>query len=77
MRVRPPDGEAAIEAHAASVGTKCILQNLVVEPELDREGRPRGLQTACWLLRVTRKEIKKTEPIRSIIDTANDPHESA
>jgi ParB family chromosome partitioning protein len=26
-------------------------------------------------LRVKRKEIKKTEPIRCIIDTANDPHE--
>ena len=27
------------------------------------------------LLRVKRKEIKKTEPIRCIVDTANDPHE--
>ncbi len=27
------------------------------------------------LLRVKRKEIKKTEPIRCVIDTANDPHE--
>lgn len=26
-------------------------------------------------LRVKRKEIKKTEPIRCVIDTANDPHE--
>ncbi len=28
------------------------------------------------LLRVKRKEIKKTELIRCIIDTANDPHEN-
>jgi ParB family chromosome partitioning protein len=27
------------------------------------------------LFRVKRKEIKKTEPIRCIVDTANDPHE--
>ena len=27
------------------------------------------------LLRVKRKEIKKTEPICCIVDTANDPHE--
>jgi ParB family chromosome partitioning protein len=27
------------------------------------------------LLRVKRKQIKKTEPIRCVIDTANDPHE--
>jgi ParB family chromosome partitioning protein len=27
------------------------------------------------LLRVKRKEIKKTAPIRCIVDTANDPHE--
>lgn len=47
MRARPPDGEAAIAAYAASVAARCILQNLVIEPELDREGRPWGLQTAC------------------------------
>jgi ParB family chromosome partitioning protein len=34
------------------------------------EGRRRG-----QLFRVKRKEIKKTEPIRCVIDTANDPHE--
>ena len=27
------------------------------------------------LLRVKRKEIKKTEPLRCIVDTTNDPHE--
>ena len=27
------------------------------------------------LFRVKRKEIKRTEPIRCIVDTANDPHE--
>src|SRR5260370_36394514 len=32
-------------------------------------------QALSQLLRVKRREIKKTEPIRCIIDTANDPHE--
>jgi hypothetical protein len=27
------------------------------------------------LLRVKRKEIRKTEPIRCIVDTTNDPHD--
>ena len=32
---KTPHGEAAIEAYAASIVAKGILQNLVVEPELD------------------------------------------
>lgn len=56
------------------VATNGILQNLVVEPELDREGRPRVCRRLARILRVKRKEIKKTAPIRCI-DTANDPHE--
>lgn len=79
---KTPHSEAAIEAYAASIAAKGILQNLVVEPEFDGEaatgfyfvtiGEGRRL---AQLLRVKRKEIKKTEPIRCIIDTANDPHE--
>jgi ParB family chromosome partitioning protein len=80
---KTPHSEAAIEAYAASIAAKGILQNLVVEPELDGEGAPTGCyfvtigegRRLAQLLRVKRKEIKKTEPIRCIVDTANDPHE--
>lgn len=57
------------------VAANGILQNLVVEPELDREGGPRVCRLLARFLRVKPKEINMTEPIRSIIDTANDPHE--
>jgi ParB family chromosome partitioning protein len=80
---KTPHSEAAIEAYAASIAAKGILQNLVIEPELDGEGAVTGFylvtigegRRLAQLLRVKRKEIKKTEPIRCIIDTANDPHE--
>ncbi|MDQ0506154.1 ParB/RepB/Spo0J family partition protein [Xanthobacter agilis] len=60
-----------------------MLQNLVVEPELDAAGEPTGSyfvtvgegRRLAQLLRVKRKEIRKTEPVRCVIDTANDPHE--
>ena len=80
---KTPHSEAAIEAYAASIAAKGILQNLVVEPELRRTVRlPASIPSPsaragglAQLLRVKRKEIKKTEPIRCIVDTANDPHE--
>jgi ParB family transcriptional regulator, chromosome partitioning protein len=80
---KTPHSEASIEAYAASIAAKGILQNLVVEPKLDGEGAATGFyfvtigegRRLAQLLRVKRKEIKKTEPIRCIIDTANDPHE--
>jgi len=80
---KTPHSDASIEAYAASVAAKGILQNLVVEPELDGDGTATGFyfvtigegRRLAQLLRVKRKEIKKTEPIRCIIDTANDPHE--
>lgn len=80
---KTPHSEASIEAYAASIAAKGILQNLVVEPELDANGAATGFyfvtigegRRLAQLLRVKRKEIKKTEPIRCIIDTANDPHE--
>jgi len=78
-----PHSEASIEAYAASIAAKGILQNLVVEPELDADGAATGCnfvtigegRRLAQLLRVKRKEIKKTEPMRCIVDTANDPHE--
>ncbi|MGY4365458.1 ParB-like chromosome segregation protein Spo0J [Bradyrhizobium sp. LB1.3] len=80
---KTPHSDAAIEAYAASIAAKGILQNLVVEPEVDGEGTATGFyfvtigegRRLAQLLRVKRKEIKKTEPIRCIVDTANDPHE--
>jgi ParB family chromosome partitioning protein len=80
---KTPHSEASIEAYAASIAAKGILQNLVVEPELNADASPTGFyfvtigegRRLAQLLRVKRKEIKKTEPIRCVIDTANDPHE--
>lgn len=80
---KTPHSEASIEAYAASIAAKGILQNLVVEPELDSDGAATGFyfvtigegRRLAQLLRVKRKEIKKTEPIRCVIDTTNDPHE--
>jgi ParB family chromosome partitioning protein len=80
---KTPHSEASIEAYAASIAAKGIIQNLVVEPELDEDKAATGFyfvtvgegRRLAQLLRVKRKEIKKTEPIRCVIDTANDPHE--
>ena len=80
---KTPHSVADIEACAASIAAKGILQNLVVEPELDEGGAATGFyfvtigegRRLAQLLRVKRKEIKKTEPVRCVIDTANDPFE--
>jgi ParB family chromosome partitioning protein len=80
---KTPHSEADIEAYAASIAAKGILQNLVVEPELDANGEPIGFyfvtigegRRLAQLLRAKRKQIKRTEPIRCVIDTANDPFE--
>jgi ParB family chromosome partitioning protein len=80
---RTPHAEADIEALAASIAVKGVLQAPVVEPETDAE----GAQTGCYLvtigegrrqallLRAKRKEIKKTAPVRCVVDLNNDPHE--
>lgn len=80
---KTPHSEASIEAKAASIAAKGILQNLVVEPETNAEGEPTGCylvsigegRRLAQLLRVKRKQIKKTEAIRCVIDTANDAAE--
>jgi ParB family chromosome partitioning protein len=80
---KTPHSEASIEAKAASIAAKGILQNLVVEPEANAEGEPTGFylvsigegRRLAQMLRVKRKEIKKTEAIRCVIDTANDAAE--
>jgi ParB family chromosome partitioning protein len=60
-----------------------MLQAPVVEPEVGEDGEPTG----CWwvtigegrrlamLLRAKRKEIRKTEPVRCVVDLINDAHE--
>jgi ParB family chromosome partitioning protein len=80
---KTPHSEASIEAKAASIAAKGMLQNLVVEPERDAEGQPTGCylvsvgegRRLAQLLRVKRKEIKKSEPIRCVVDTVNDAAE--
>ena len=80
-RTRHP--EAAIEALAASIHAKGMLQNLVVEPERDATGKETGCyfvtagegRRLAQLLRARRRQIKKTEPIRCVVDATNDPHE--
>ncbi len=80
---KTPHSEAHVEALAASISVKGMLQNLVVEPELDVDGQTTGSyfvtigegRRLAQLLRVKRKEIKKTAGIRCVLDTENDPQE--
>lgn len=80
---KTPHGEAAIEALAGSIAAKGMLQNLVVEPEVNAGGEETGFylvtvgegRRLAHLLRAKRKQIKKSEPIRCILDMANDPKE--
>lgn len=79
---KTPHSEADIEARAASIAAKGVLQPLVVAPEFEGD-QPTGYyfvtigegRRLAQCLRAKRKEIKKTEPVRCVIDTANDPHE--
>ncbi|MBS9721461.1 ParB/RepB/Spo0J family partition protein [Tianweitania sp. BSSL-BM11] len=78
-----PHSEAHIEALSASIAAKGMLQNLVVEPETNAEGEPTDSyfvtigegRRLAQLLRVKRKQIKKTEAIRCVLDTENDAAE--
>lgn len=80
---KTPHTKAEIEALAASIHAKGMLQNLVVEPELDDGGGRTGFylvqigegRRLAQVLRVKRKQIQDSEPIRCVIDTANDPLE--
>ena len=80
---RTAHAEADIEALAASIAVKGVLQAPVVEPETDEGGAPTG----CYLVTIgegrrlalallaKRKTLKKTEPVRCVVDLTNDPHE--
>jgi ParB family transcriptional regulator, chromosome partitioning protein len=80
---KTPHPQADIEALAASIAAKGLLQNLVVEPELDGKGDATGYylvtigegRRLAHQLRAKRKEIKKTEPVRCVIDTVHSAHE--
>ena len=80
---RTPHGDAAIEALAGSIAAKGMLQNLVVEPEFNADAEETGFylvtvgegRRLAQLLRAKRKQIKKSELIRCVLDTANDPRE--
>ena len=75
--------EASLEALAASIRAKGVLQPPVVEIERDGEGAPtgnylvtigEGRRQALRLL-AKRKQIKRTHPVKVIVDTDNDAHE--
>ena len=80
---KTPHSEASIEGKAASIAAKGMLQNLVVEPEANAEGEPTGFylvsvgegRRLAQMLRVKRKQIKKTETVRCVLDTVNDAAE--
>ncbi len=80
---KTPHAKADIEALAASIQAKGILQNLVVAPELTEAGAATGFyfvtigegRRQAQLLRVKRKQIAETEPVRCVIDTGNDAAE--
>ncbi|SIT13415.1 ParB/RepB/Spo0J family partition protein [Insolitispirillum peregrinum] len=80
---KTPHSDAHIEALAASIAAKGMLQNLVVEPETNADGEPTGFyfvtigegRRLAQMLRVKRKQIKKSEPIRCVMDTENDATE--
>jgi ParB family chromosome partitioning protein len=74
---------AEVEGLAASIAANGMLQNLVVEPELDGEGRETGHyfvtigegRRLAQLLRAKRRQITKTDLIRCVLDTEHDAHE--
>jgi ParB family chromosome partitioning protein len=80
---KTPHAETEIEALAASIAAKGLLQNLVVEPERDADDKETGHylvtigegRRLAQVLRVKRKQIKKGELIRCVLDTEHDAHE--
>ena len=76
---KTPHAEAAIEALAASIAAKGMLQAPVVEPEVGEDGEPTGFwlvtigegRRLAMLLRAKRKEVRKAEPVRCVVDTSS------
>lgn len=80
---KTPHSAATIEAFAASIRAKGVLQPPVVEIERDGEGAPTGNYLVTigegrrqgLRLLAKRKQIKRTHPVRVIVDAENDAHE--
>ncbi len=80
---KTPHGAATIEAFAASIKAKGVLQPPVVEIERDGEGRATGNYLVTigegrrqgLRLLAKRKTIKRTHPVKVIVDVENDAHE--
>ncbi|MDI1281698.1 ParB/RepB/Spo0J family partition protein [Brevundimonas sp.] len=80
---KTPHSPATIEAFAASIKVKGVLQPPVVEVERDGEGAPTGNYLVSigegrrqgLRLLAKRKAIKRTHPVRVIVDAENDAHE--
>lgn len=80
---KTPHSAEAVEALAASIAVKKMLQKPVVEPERDDD----GAMTGFWLVTIgegrrlalellaRRKSIKKTHPVACMIDVEHDPQE--
>ena len=74
---------AAIEALAASIRAKGVLQAPVVEIERNGEGEATGYylvtigegRRQALRMLVKRKAIKRTHPVKVVVDTLNDAHE--
>jgi len=74
---------AAIEALAASIRAKGVLQAPVVQIERDGEGAATGAylvtigegRRQALRMLVKRKAIKRTHPVKVVVDTLNDAHE--
>ena len=72
-----------IEARAASIRYKGLLQPLVVEPEVKEGGEASGYylvtigegRRQALRLLAKRKLLSKAQPVRCVIDTINDPGE--
>ncbi|WP_339928307.1 ParB/RepB/Spo0J family partition protein [uncultured Brevundimonas sp.] len=80
---KTPHSPATIEAFAASIKVKGVLQPPVVEVERDGEGVPTGNYLVTigegrrqgLRLLAKRKAIERTHPVRVIVDAENDAHE--
>ncbi len=80
---RTPHSQADIEALAASIAVKGVLQAPVVEPETDADGASTGFylvtigegRRLALALLAKRKTIRKTAPVRCVVDLSHDPHE--
>jgi ParB family chromosome partitioning protein len=80
---KTPHAPATLEALAASIKAKGVLQPPVVEIERDGEGVPTGAylvtigegRRQALRLLAKRKQIKRTHPVRVIVDADNDAHE--